>query len=48
MWREPQADISHLSLVINAVDPAAGRHELEQLSPKDCDRGLEPAGFLCP
>lgn len=47
VWREPQADISYLSIAVDAVDPAAARDALEQLSAKGYDCGDESDGYLC-
>lgn len=47
VWREPQADISFLSIAVDAVEPAAARDELEQLSAKGYDCGDESDGYLC-
>lgn len=47
VWREPQTDISFLSIAVDAVDPAAARGELEQLTAKGYDCGDEAEGFLC-
>ncbi|MBT1684890.1 hypothetical protein [Curtobacterium flaccumfaciens] len=47
VWREPQADISYLSIAVDAVDPAAAREALEQLSAKGYDCGDESDGYLC-
>jgi hypothetical protein len=47
VWREPQADISYLSIAVDAVDPAAARDALERLSAKGYDCGDESDGYLC-
>lgn len=47
VWREPQADISFLSIAVDAVEPAAARDELEQLGAKGYDCGDESDGYLC-
>lgn len=47
VWREPQADISYLSIAVDAVDPTAARDALEQLSAKGYDCGDESDGSLC-
>lgn len=47
VWREPQADISYLSIAVDAVDPTAARDALEQLSAKGYDCGDESDGYLC-
>ena len=47
VWREPQADISYLSIAVDAVDPTAARDALEQLGAKGYDCGDESDGYLC-
>lgn len=47
VWREPQADISYLSIAVDAVDPTAARDALDQLSAKGYDCGDESDGYLC-
>jgi hypothetical protein len=47
VWREPQADISYLSIAVDAVDSAAARDALDQLSAKGYDCGDESDGYLC-
>ncbi|MCS6548174.1 hypothetical protein NYS50_09810 [Curtobacterium flaccumfaciens pv. flaccumfaciens] len=47
VWREPQADISYLSIAVDAVDPTAARDALELLSAKGYDCGDASDGYLC-
>ncbi|OIH99853.1 MULTISPECIES: hypothetical protein [unclassified Curtobacterium] len=47
VWREPQADISYLSIAVDVVDSATASDELQALTAKGYDCGNEAEGFLC-
>lgn len=47
VWREPQADISYLSIAVDVVDSATASDELEKLTARGYDCDTEAEGLRC-
>ncbi|ROS70220.1 hypothetical protein EDF42_0029 [Curtobacterium sp. PhB172] len=47
VWREPQADISYLSIAVDTVDAATASTELEKLSADGYDCADQADGYQC-
>lgn len=47
VWRDPQADITFLSIAVDVVDSATASTELQKLSAKGYDCGTEAEGLQC-
>ncbi len=47
VWREPQADISYLSIAVDVVDSATASDELEKLTARGYECDTEAEGLRC-